>query len=287
MFDHIRAFHQPRTVQEALKLLHRPGVKACPVAGGTDLVLRAGRSVTELVDITRLGLDAIRRNGRGLRIGAAATLAALEDSKAVQALADGILAKAAAYCGTVQMRNVATVGGNLANASPAADTATPLLVLDAEVVLHGLRGKRRIGLAEFFLAPHRTAAAGALLTEIVIPAPHPRARFSLQRFSRTESDIAVVSVAAGLQLDGKGRCQWARVALGAVAPVPLRVKKTEAALLGQVLTPEVIERAMKVAAGEARPITDIRASAEYRAELIRLLLRRALLDCARQRERAQ
>ncbi len=162
MFDHIRAFHRPRTIQEALKLLHRPGGKACALAGGTDLVLRSGRSVTDLVDITGLGLDYIRRGGGGLRIGAASPLAKVEESAAVQALAGGILSTAAAHCGSVQLRNVATLGGNLANASPAADTAVPLLVLDAKVVLQDLRRKRRMGLAEFFLAPHKTAINGGL-----------------------------------------------------------------------------------------------------------------------------
>jgi CO/xanthine dehydrogenase FAD-binding subunit len=105
MFDHVKAFHQPRTVQKAVTLLQKKKGKACLVAGGTDLVLRAGRSVTDLVDITRLGLDYIRGNVKGMRIGAATTLAAIEHSSDVQRWANGILAKAAAACGTVQMRN--------------------------------------------------------------------------------------------------------------------------------------------------------------------------------------
>ena len=284
MFDHIRAFYQPRTVNEAIRLLHKPGGQACLIAGGTDLVLRAGRSVTDLVDIAHLGLDYIRRSGQGVRIGATTTLAALEHSQHVQHLANGILAKATASCGTIQTRNVATIGGNLANASPAADTATPLLVLDAQVVLQGLRSRRQLPLAEFFRGPHQTVANGLLLTEIVIPPCQPRVAWSFQRFGRTEIDIAVVNVAAGLQLDRRGRCTWIRVALGAVAPRPIRAPNVEAVLADSILNRPRIERAADTAAQEIRPITDVRASADYRTELSRVLLRRALEECAQHLE---
>ena len=284
MFDHIRAFHQPRTVSEAVRLLHKPGGQACLVAGGTDLVLRAGRSVTDLVDITRLGLAYIRRSGQGVRIGATTTLAALEQSPHIQHLANGILAKAAASCGTIQTRNVATLGGNLTNASPAADTATPLLVLDANVVLQGLRTRRHVPLAEFFRGPHETVANGSLLTEIVIPPGQPRTAWSFQRFGRTEMDIAVLNVAAGLQLDRRGRCTWIRIALGAVAPRPMRAPRAEAVLGDSILSKTRIERAADTVAQEIRPITDVRASAEYRTELSRVLLRRALEECAQHLE---
>ena len=284
MFDHIQAFHQPRTVSEAIRLLHKPGRQACLIAGGTDLVLRAGRSVTDLVDITRLGLDYIRRSGQGVRIGATTTLAALEQSPHVQHLADGILAKAAAACGTIQTRNVATIGGNLTNSSPAADTAPPLLVLDANVVLQGLRTKRHVPLAEFFRGPHETVANGSLLTEIAIPPGRPHTAWSFQRFGRTEMDIAVVNVAVGLQLDRRRRCTWIRIALGAVAPRPMRAPKAEAVLANSIIDRRRIERAVDTAAQEIRPITDVRASAEYRTELSRVLFRRALEECAQHLE---
>ncbi len=284
MFDHIRAFHQPRTIPEAVRLLSRGGVHTALLAGGTDLVLRAGRSVTEVVDVTHLGLDYIQRAGGLLRIGAATTLAALEDSPPVQRLAGGILARAAACCGTIQTRNVATLGGNLANASPAADTAIPLLVLDAQVVLRGLRGQRHLALVDFFRAPHETAASGSLLTEIAIPSPKRQSVWSFQRFARTELDVALVNVAAGLQCDRAGRCAWTRIALGAVAPRPMRAAQVEAFLPGQRLDEATIVEAGEIAAREIRPIGDVRASAEYRRELTRVLLRRALRHCAQQLE---
>ena len=284
MFDHIRAFYQPRTVNEAIRLLHQPGVQACPVVGGSDLVLRAGRSVTDLVDITRLGLDYIRRSGQSVRIGTTTPLAELQHSPHVQHLASGILAKAAACCGTIQRRNVATIGGNLVNASPAAEIATPLLGLDAKVVLQGLRSRRQVHLAEFFGGPHETVANGSLLTEIVIPPCKPHTAWSFQRFGRTEMDIAVVNVAAGLQLDRRGRCTWIRIALGALAPRPMRALKAEAVLADCILNQTRLERAADTAAQEIHPISDMRASAEYKTELSRVLLRRALEECAQHLE---
>jgi CO/xanthine dehydrogenase FAD-binding subunit len=286
VFDHIRAFHQPCTADEAIRLLQKPGGQACLVAGGTDLALRTGRSVTDLVDITRLGLDYIRRSGQGVRIGASTTLTALEQSPRVRHLANGILAMAAASCGTLQTRNLSTIGGTLANASSAADLATPLLVLAAKVVLQGLRSRRQVLLAEFFQGPHDTVATGSLLTEIAIPPCLPHTAWSFQRFSRTGTDIALVNVGAGLQLSRRGRCTWIRIAFGAAAPRPMRAPKAEAVLADSILNKPRIERAADVAAQEILPITDVRATAEYRTELIRVLLRRALEECAEHLEGA-
>jgi len=281
MFDQVEAFHRPKGIPEALRLLRSGGRGGRFVAGGTDVVVQADRSIRVLIDITQLGLDYIRRRGHAWAIGATATMAAIENSPAMLALANGILAKAAATCGSVQNRNMATLGGNLANASPAADTATPLLALDALVVMVGARGRRKIPLADFFLAPGKTVLSGALLVEVQIP-PLPRGGrlgWSFQKLGRTEADISVVNVAAGLQLDRQGGCKWARIALGAVGPRPLRARNAESLLLGQQLNNSLLDRACDEVAREVRPITDIRASAEYRREMSRVLTRRALREC--------
>ncbi len=283
MFDHIRAFYQPRTIHEAVHLLHKGKADACIVAGGTDLVLRASRSVATLVDISRLGLSYIRRVGSAVRIGATTTMAALEHSAIIRRLADGILAEAAANCGGMQIRNLATIGGNLANASPAADTATPLLALDAQIVLQGPRRKRCLSLAEFLARPH-AALNDSLLIEIVIPVGKPRAAWSLQRLARTERDLAIVSVATGLRLDRQNRCTFAAIALGAVGPQAMRVPAAEALLVGEVLAAELIDRAAAVAIASVQPISDIRASEEYRRNMSGVLVRRALAQCAHRLE---
>ena len=281
-FDHIEAFLQPTSIREAVRLLNREGRRAHLVAGGAESVLQVNRSIRTLVDVTRLGLCYIRRKGGGWAIGAATTIAALEESRQIREFADGILASAVSTCGSIQIRNMATLGGNLANASPAADIATPLLALDASAVLVGLRGRRTVPLSEFFLRPNRTILNGALLVEILIPGPPRGGRtgWSFQRLARTESDISVVNSAAGLQVDRKAKCIWARVALGAVAPAPLRARKAEAGLIGQPLTRESIEAACDAVLREIRPIADLRASAEYRCEMSAMLTRRALRECA-------
>jgi carbon-monoxide dehydrogenase medium subunit len=280
VFDHIQAFHQPTSVREAVRLLHRGGGRV--VAGGTDLALLRDRSIRFLVDITHLGLDHIRHDASGITIGAGWTMAGLEQSAAVRRLAGGILSRAAATCGSIQIRNMATVGGNLANGSPAADTATPLLAMDAQVVLQTERGRRRITLREFFALPQKRRVNGGLLVEIWVPKTKGRAGWSFQKLGRTETDIAVVNAAAGLGIAKDGTCAWARIALGAVAPMPMRAEKAEALLVGKALTVGLVEQAAESVAREVQPITDQRASAEYRREISQVLARRALHECAQQ-----
>ncbi len=285
MFDHIRSFYQPASTREAIRLLTGQEGEACLVAGGTDLALRAGKSVQVLVDISHLGLSYIKRKGSALRIGATTTMAALEESVFVRLLANGILAKAAASCGSPQTRNMATIGGNLANASPAADTATPLLAMDAEVVLQGLRSSRTLPLEKFFTGPHATKNNRELLVEIVTPGCRPRSAFSFQRLARTEIDIAIVNVAAAVRWDTTARCTGVRLALGAVAPCPMRSRRAEALLEGQIATAKVISKVAEMASQDIAPISDVRASADYRREICQVLVRRALQECIQRLDR--
>ena len=279
MFDHIRSFRQPFTTTEAIKLLQGQEGEAYLVAGGTDVALRAGRSVKVLVDISRLGLSYIKRRGGGLHIGATTTMAALEQSVLVRLTANGILAHAAASCGSPQTRNMATIGGNLANASPAADTATPLLVMGGQVVLQGMRASRTLPLEAYFAGPHSTNSNRELLVEIVVPRSKPNMAFSFQRLARTEIDIALVAVASAIRCDAKRRCTDVRIALGAVAPYPMRAHRAEAVLEGQLPSDKLLRQAADIASQEIAPITDVRASAEYRREVAKVLTRRALEEC--------
>jgi carbon-monoxide dehydrogenase medium subunit len=284
MFDHIERFYRPTSLREALLLLGKVGNRGRIVAGATDIVTQADRSTRFLVDITHLGLNYVRRNGRGWAIGSTTTMAALEDSAVIRALAGGILAKAASTCGSIQNRNMATVGGNLANASPAADTAAVLLALDAQMVVASSRRKRKIALAEFYSGPHRSVLNDALLKEVLIPAlpGGGRSGWSFQKLGRTETDISLVNVAAGLQTDAGGRIKWARLALGAVGPTPLRARNAEGLLLGNTLNEDLLTRVGEAVRREVSPISDSRASAEYRREMSAVLVRRALRECAAQ-----
>ncbi len=271
----------PGSVDECLQILAKRGPDTKVVAGGTDLlpqlkngVLKPGW-VVDLSAVAELRTISDAPDG-GLRIGASVTARELELDARVRSRFPA-LAESAAMVGSVQVRNLATLGGNLCNAAPSADMAPPLLALDAEAVIAGPSGQRRVSMASFFLGVRRTVLApGELLLEIVVPAPgaHSGGNY-LRHTPRRELDIAVVGVASQVTLTG-GKCTTARIALAAVAPVPLRATDAEQALVGQALTPQQIERAAERAAGAARPIDDHRGSIEFRTHLVRVLTRRTL-----------
>ena len=288
MFDHIRAFHRPSTLPEAIRILQKGKGHTRIVAGGTDLVLAGDRSVTELVDITRTGLDSIEIKGGALILGATVRLADLEQSEVVARFAAGILARAAATCGSIQNRNMATVGGNLAHASPAADLVTPLLALEATVVLADSRGRKSYPLIDYIAMAHEAKLARSILVEIAVPPPAKASAsgWGFQKLGRTAVDISLVNVAAGVGLDAKGRVKWARVAMGAVAPLPFRSSAVEERLIGRVLDRATVLDASMAAREVVNPISDVRASGEYRREMSGVMLARALEACAAQAGRS-
>jgi len=279
VFDHVQAFFQPSSVSEALKLIQTyKGARV--LAGATDITPQAQRSTKFLVDVTRLGLDYIRRERDGYAIGACATMGAVENNAKLRALANGILPLALSTCGSIQLRNLATIGGNLANASPAADSATPLLALDATVTMQSSRGKKTLPLEKFFAGPHRTALDHALLIEIFIPDPKPHSGWSFQKLGRTETDISLVNVAAGVALDKSGKVIAARLALGTVAPVPMRAHAAETLLVGRKIDDAVLTTVADRIRQAVKPISDHRASAEYRREMVAVMAVRALQEAA-------
>ena len=271
----------PGTVDECLQILAKRGPDTKVVAGGTDLLPQLKNGVLKpgwVVDLSAVAeLRAISDAPDGaLRIGASVTARELELDARVRSRY-AALAESAAMVGSVQVRNLATLGGNLCNAAPSADMAPPLLALDAEAVIAGPSGQRRVSMAAFFLGVRRTVLApGELLLEIVVPAQgaHSGGNY-LRHTPRRELDIAVVGVASQVTLTG-GKCTTARIALAAVAPVPLRATDAEQALVGQPLTPQQIERAAELASAAARPIDDHRGSIEFRNHLVRVLTRRTL-----------
>jgi carbon-monoxide dehydrogenase medium subunit len=179
--------------------------------------------------------------------------------------------------GSLQIRHLATLGGNLANAAPSADMAPPLLALDAELLIVGPRGQRRVPVLDFFQGVRRTQLApDEVLVEIIIPAPGPGSGGTYLRHTpRRELDIAVVGVASQLTI-ADGKCVKARIALAAVAPVPVRAAAAEARLQGDAVTPALIEEAAQLAVEASSPISDQRGSAEFRRHLVRVLTRRTL-----------
>ena len=270
----------PRSVDDCLKTLAKRGADAKVVAGGTDLLPQLKNGLLRpafVVDLS--GVALLRRlgvNRQGLRVGASVTAREIELDPRIQKDYPA-LAESGALVGSVQIRNLATVGGNLCNAAPSADMAPPLMALEAEAVIAGPKGKRRVPLADFFQGVRRTVLApDELLVELVVPAPGARSGGNYLRHTpRRELDIAVVGVASQLTLSN-GVCAKARIALAAVAPTPVRATAAEQALEGQPVTPEQIERAAELAVGAAQPISDQRGSAEFRRHLVRVLTRRTL-----------
>lgn len=271
----------PRNLTEALAALQEAGAAARVVAGGTNVVpdIRAKKiSSGILVDIKRVReLQFITEEGATLRIGAATTIARLLESPLIREKAP-LLWEACRRFADPLVRNLATIGGNLCNASPAADSAVPLLALGASVQLESVaNGPRKLPLENFFLGPNKTALRpGELLTAVEFTVPGASARGAYFKFGlRRSMAISLVSLAVLLRVDG-GAIGEARIALGAVAPTPVRARETEEFLRGKMISREVLEEATRRVGVEICPISDVRASREYRRYLAGVLLKRAL-----------
>lgn len=278
---------EPLSIEEAVSLLKKYGNKARVLAGGTDLVpLMKEKTVRPecVISIGRIaGLDYIRFDGeKGLRIGALTTLRSIEQSPQLQPKY-GLICQAASQMASIAVRNVATVGGNLCNASPSADIAPALLTLSATTKLVSTAGERIVPLEDFFIGPGATALkTDELLTEVQIPSPPAHtAGVYIKYTTRGGEELALIGVAVLLTLGGgDGICTDAKVALGAVAPTPIRARGAEGVLKGKKIEQGLIEKAAQTASDESSPIDDIRGSAEYRREMIKIFARDAIRQAA-------
>jgi carbon-monoxide dehydrogenase medium subunit len=274
-------FIKPQNVNETLRALKKWGRKGLLVAGGTNVLpdLRARKISPEaLIDISRLeSLSFIKAEKGGIRIGALTPIAVIAASTILQKKAP-ILCEAARHLGNPLVRNRATLGGNLAKASPAADTAVPLLALEAVVTVQGAGArKRRIPLDQFFLGSNRNALqVGEMIREVSFALPIPGSKMAFRKMGLRNA-MAVSVVSLGILLDlRKGVCRQIRIAFGAVAPKPIRVYQAENVLIGKEITPELLQTCGTQAEKEISPITDIRAGADYRRAMASVLLQRAL-----------
>src|SRR5216684_203033 len=238
----IAAYHSPTTLAEAATLLAEEGRTV--IAGGTDLLVnpRYMVGVREVVDIRKLGLDYISLEHGWLQIGAGATMRTVARHPKIQALANGILARGAAVCGSPNIRNMATLVGNVASALPSADTPPSLLALGAQAMLVNIQGERIVPLDSFFVGPAKSVRERELIRELRIPLDNvDRLQGGFYKIGRTSEDISMVNAVATLMIRD-GTITAAHLVLGAVAPVPLRVTLAEAALIGQAPTEEVFQR---------------------------------------------
>lgn len=277
---------EPATIEEAVSLLIKHDGKAKVIAGGTDLIPKLTREKTEkleyLIDIGGIGgLEYIKCDERkGLSIGALTTIRSLERSLELQQKFP-VISKGASQLGSVAIRNQGTIGGNLCNAAPSAETAPALIGLSAKAKILGPGGERIVPLEEFFTGPGTTVLGkGELLVGIQVPMPEPNTKGSyLKHGHRGTIDLAIVGVAAIATFDDKSKlCKGIRIVLGAVAPTPMRARKAEEILKGKKIDDALINQCAEIAAKESRPISDVRASAEYRKEMVKVFTRRVLKE---------
>jgi len=277
----VKAFFNPASIEEAIELMYAQSGRGEYLAGGTDVLCE--REWPDFVVNVRDLLNTVKRDGDEFVIGAAATITQIEFWDDLAAADDGLLVQCAKEFGSMHIRNMATVGGNIASAVPSADVAPPLMVLEANCVVQGQDGQRTIPIADFFTGPHQSVIDKELLIEVRIPQPAKNIKTDFLKICRNPGDIASISVATLLELDGD-TIKKARIALGSVAPTPIRVLGAESFLEGKPASEENIQQAADLCAEAAKPISDQRASADYRKHMSMALSRRALQHCLGIRE---
>ena len=276
------AYFEPRDLPGASNLLIEQGEGSYLLAGGTDLLVRMKRgeiSPSTLINLKRIqGLNGIeRKSGEALSIGALTPISALAQSSLIQSESP-VLAQAAGLLGSPSIRNLATLGGNIGRASPASDMAPPLMVLTALVSVEGPGGKKELPLESIFAGPGKTALKpGEVMTSFRVPKMPSHSAAAYLKLGRREGmDLALVGVAVFLTLNEKGETTEARIALASVAPIPIRALKAEEELLSGPMTGERVRKAALAVVSDSYPLSDMRASASYRKDMIEVFTRRAI-----------
>ena len=281
-------YESPKSLQEATSLMNKQAGIIRPLVGGSDLIdqLRTNRKQADLVmDIKSIPETTSMEFGSNgdLHLGSAVSCADTYANPKVRSKFTAI-AESCELIGSVQIQNRASAGGNVCNSSPSADTIPALLVHDTLAVIASAKGLREIHLTDFFTGPGKNVLEqGEFLLKLVVPSPSDNSSSHYLRFiPREEMDIAVAGAASFLTIDpSSGKCSQARIALAAVAPTPIRAYEAENILTGKVITDDLIDEASVSAATSAKPISDIRGSADYRKQLVKVLTKRTLQKCLR------
>lgn len=294
-------YHKPETIQEAIDLASQYDGNAVLIAGGTDVMVQIrGKKMAPKALISLRNIKELEHKDKD-RIGAGTTHTDIQKDGYIK---DRLSALYDAVCnlGSVQIRNVATIGGNICNAAPSADTACPLLVLDAQAVIVDKDGERRIAMDDFFIGPGETALKkGEILKEFILPDFDPKTGSAyIKHTRRAAMDLPIIGIAVRITLDRADvrckdilctlepaskilamfsdenlKCEDVRIAMGVVAPRPIRAKQAEAALKGQVISDALLAQVSDIAANESSPRDSIRGEAWYRREMVKVLVRRA------------
>lgn len=271
-------YHQPETIVDALKMMEKVKGEGLYIAGGTDLIVKLKQGVISpgaLISLRQVhALRGIKKNG-DLVLGSMTLFRDIERDGDILTNYP-CLSEAASLLANPQIRNVATIGGNLCNAAPSADSAPPLMVLEAEVLLEGPGGTRVVSIEELFTGPGTTCLDPLeILTEIRLPAPDSNSGNAFVKLGRLKQDIAVVNAAAMVTMEG-AVCKRCRVAVGAVAPTPLRLKQVEKMVEDNSIDEDLLESVQSKVKELVSPITDVRSTAQYRREVSGVLVKRAL-----------
>ncbi|HUK51446.1 MAG TPA: xanthine dehydrogenase family protein subunit M [Terriglobales bacterium] len=274
------SYMRPSNLSELLDALNEYGSKAKLLAGGTDLTIALKERMINpqvIIDLNRVRteLTGVKELKDSIQIGAMTTYTELETNPTIIRYARA-LSEAASQVGTYQIRNLGTIAANLANGSPAADTAPPLIVLNGKVHLESKQEQRDMSVEEFITGVKKTAIrSDEIITSIEIPTKDKVSSYWMRSAKRNENVISVVSVAVASEIQSN-RFGESRIALGAVAPTPILAKESSAKLSGSQIDPETVETVSKLAAKESKPISDVRASADYRRHLIYVLTKRTI-----------
>jgi carbon-monoxide dehydrogenase medium subunit len=270
----------PSKLEDALAILGKLGEKAAILAGGTDLlVFMKDRAIMPqcIINIKNIaGMDYIKETEEGgLAIGALTPIIKINESKLIKQKYPSLHECTTKAFHSWQIRNMATIGGNICRSSPAADAVPPLMTYDAEVKLVGQKSERRVLLEKFFLGPNKNVLDREILTEIIIPPQKGNCGMAFESMKRVSVDLCKLNCAVKIVLEGN-TCKDIRIALGAVAPTPIRAKKVEETVRDKEVTDELIEKASQKVVEDISPITDARSTAEYRKQVSVVMVRRLI-----------
>jgi carbon-monoxide dehydrogenase medium subunit len=277
----LREYFRPASIEEALKLKRDFGECAAYIAGGSDLLVHRPERLEAVIDVRKIGIDAVDLGLDGVSIGGAAKLRDVE--RLAGQVAGGMLVSAVRETAPWLVRNAATLAGNVANASPAADSVPALVALDARLVLFDGH-EEMVPIQDVLLGPHQTSLGDRLVRGIVIAPEAARRSAAFSKLARSKSDIAQVNVAVSISPNGS-EAHDVRIVLGAVAPTAMRARHAESLLEGQTPTPEILRAVEAAVREEVSPISDWRASADYRRRAAGVLVRRAVAQAWQNRMR--
>ncbi len=274
---HVKEYFKPTSIQEALTLLREHPGNGALIAGGTNIVVEKNPTLDYLIDVHGLGLNYISEDETQIRIGACTTIEELHQSPLVNSFANGLFTQIATWFASKQIRNVATIAGNVAEGLSAADTIPFLLTTDAQIVIVG-ETERTVSITEFLNKEGGNTLNNELIKEFIISKEFQKATGKFLKNAKTHEDISIVSVTVVTLTEGE-TCQKARIALGAVAPTAIRIPEAEVLLEGQRPTKELIQKATETVMQNIHPIDNFRASAQFRKDIAKTYTERALTEC--------